>query len=67
MAKKFFFLKRNSPEFNQGRMRRLATEDAIVAIPVVVEPVPVLDPALGVLVPINVGDVLGVVRVTLNV
>lgn len=63
MATKFF--KRNSPEFNRGRMRKLATEDAIVAVPVVVEPVPVLNPAAIVIVPVDVRDVLGVVSVTL--
>ena len=47
-------------------MRRLAAEDAIVAVPVVVEPVPVLNPAAIVIVPVDVRDVLGVVGVTLN-
>jgi len=46
-------------------MRKLATEDAIVAVPVVVEPVPVLNPAAIVIVPVDVRDVLGVVSVTL--
>lgn len=45
-------------------MRRLATKDAIVVVPVVVEPVPVLNPAI--IVPVDVGDVLGIVGVTLN-
>ena len=43
-------------------MKRLAAEDAVVAVPVVVvEPVPVLDPA--VVVSVEVRDVLGVVGV----
>ena len=45
-------------------MKRLATENPIVVVPVVVQPVPVPDPALGVLVPVDVVDVLGVVGVT---
>lgn len=44
-------------------MRRLATENPIVVVPVVVEPVPVLDPA--VVVPVDVVDVLGVVGMPL--
>ncbi len=43
-------------------MNRLATEHPIVVVPVVVEPFPVLDPA--VVVPVDVVDVLGVVGVT---
>lgn len=44
-------------------MRRLAAENPVVAVEVVVEPVPVRDPA--VVVPVDVVDVLGVVRVPL--
>ena len=44
-------------------MKRLATENPVVVVPVVVEPVPVPDPALGVLVPVDIVDVLGVVGV----
>lgn len=44
-------------------MKRLAAENPVVAVPVVVEPVPVRDPA--VVVPVDVVDVLGVVRVPL--
>ena len=40
-------------------MNRLATEEASVPVPVVLEPVPVLNPA--VIVPVDVGHVRGVV------
>lgn len=42
-------------------MKRLAAEETIVAVPVIVEPVPVLVPA--VVVPVDVRDVLVVVGV----
>jgi len=45
-----------------GRIKRLAAEQPIVAVEVVVKPVPVLNPAVA--VPVDVGHVLGVVRVT---
>ncbi len=45
-------------------MKRLATKETIVAIPVVREPVPVLVPA--VVVPVEVRDVLAVVRIPQN-
>lgn len=43
-------------------MNRLATQHPVVVVPVVVDPVPVLDPAA--VVPVDVIDVLGVVGVT---
>lgn len=43
-------------------MNKLAAQHPVVVVPVVVEPVPVLDPAIA--VPIDVVDVLGVVGVT---
>lgn len=44
-------------------MKKLATQNPVVAVPVVVaQPVPVLHPA--VVVPVDVVDVLGVVGVT---
>ena len=58
------FLKNKLLRFSRRRIKRLAAEDPIVAVPVVVvEPVPVLDPT--VIVPVDVGDVLGVVGVPL--
>ena len=43
-------------------MKRLATQNPVVVVPVVVEPVPVLNPT--VVVPVDVVDVLGVVGMT---
>ena len=42
-------------------MKRFAAEHPVVAVPVVVEPVPVLVPAI--IVPVEVRDILTVVRV----
>jgi len=44
-----------------GKIKRLAAEHPIVAVEVVVKPVPVLNPAVA--VPVDIGHVLGVVRV----
>ncbi len=49
----------------RGRIKRLATEHPIVVVPVVVEPVPVLNPAVA--VPIDVSNVLGIVGMTLKI
>ena len=44
-------------------MKRLATEKSIITVPViVVEPIPILNPA--VIVPVNVIDVLGIIGMT---
>ncbi len=45
-------------------MKRLATQAATAAVPVVDEPAPVLDPALGAPRPVDVVDVLGVIGMT---
>jgi len=46
-------------------MIRLATEQPPVVVPVVVDPVPVQDPAVA--IPVDVGHVRGVVGVTLTI
>lgn len=48
-----------------GRIKRLAARHPVVAIEVVIKPIPVLHPAVA--VPVDVGHVLGVVGVTLKI
>ena len=48
---------KNSPELNRGRILRVAGEDAIACIPVVVVQLPIVNVPLGVLgIPVDVHD-----------
>ena len=57
-------LSKTPPRQCRRRTKRLAAKQPVVVVEVVVKPVPVLVPTVA--VPVDIGNVVGVVRVTLK-